>query len=339
MILREHVPLSSLTTLRVGGSVRFVAVCETREDVQEALAFARARLLPWSVLGEGSNVLASDEGYEGVILSMRIPGIALAAQDGAVLLTAGAGVSWDALVREAAAQGLWGLENLAGIPGTVGASPVQNIGAYGMEVKDTLHEVHAIDATTGEERVFPREACGFGYRESRFKREPDLVIVAVSFVLRKGGEPQVGYKDLALAAAEGIDLSTPESIGNAVRTIRARKFPDLALVGTAGSFFKNPTIPAADFDRLKEEYTDLPGFPNEHGVKIPLAFVLDHMLNLKGYAEGNIALFEKQPLVLVANGGASANEIEAFADGVARRVHDATGIRIEREVRSFPHEG
>lgn len=338
MILEEHVPLSSRTTLRVGGSARFVVECSSVEDVRDALAFAKEHALPWGVLGEGSNVLAHDTGYEGVVLLMRIPEIIETVQNGAVLLSAGAGVSWDALVRYAAARELWGIENLAGIPGTVGASPVQNIGAYGTEVKDTLHDVRAIDADTGKERVFTNAECAFGYRESRFKKEPNLVITSVSFLLRKDGEPQVAYKDLQVAAAEGKDLSSPESIGNAVRTIRARKFPDLSLVGTAGSFFKNPTIPATDFDTLKQQHADLPGFPNEQGVKVPLAFVLDHVLNLKGYTEGNVSLFEQQPLVLAAKDGATADEIDTFANRIAARVHEATGIRIEREVRSFPVE-
>lgn len=336
MIIRENVPLSSLTTFRVGGNARFVTECESKEDVKDALVFAREQKLPWSVLGEGSNVLAKDGGYPGVVIAMRIPDTAAVESDQGILLTAGAGVHWDTLVHDAAARGLWGLENLAGIPGTVGAAPVQNIGAYGMEVKDTLYEVHVINARTGEEQVFANDACDFGYRESRFKKEPELVIVSVSFLLQRDGEPQIGYKDLAAAAAQGIDLTTPESIGNAVRAIRARKFPDLSVVGTAGSFFKNPTIPGVTYDTLKERYPDMPGFPNEHGVKIPLAYVLDHILDLRGYTEGNISLFTQQPLVLVTHEGATEEEIDTFADAIEARVREATGIAIEREVQSFP---
>ncbi len=336
MSIQENVPLSSLTTLRVGGRARFVAECRTKEDVQEALLYAREHSLPWSVLGEGSNVLAGDNGYQGIILLVRIPGITETAHNGAVLLSVGAGVNWDTLVRDAAARTLWGLENLAGIPGTVGAAPVQNIGAYGAEVKDTLHEVHAIDASTGKERIFTNTECAFGYRESRFKKEPNLIITSVSFLLSKDGTPQVGYKDLANALAEGVDLSSPESIGDAVRAIRTRKFPDLTQVGTAGSFFKNPTISEEAYTSLKKRYPDLPGFPNEHGVKVPLAFILDHVLNLRGYTEGNVSLFERQPLVLVTQDGATADEVDAFAHSVAERVMRATGIKIEREVRNFP---
>lgn len=336
MIIRENVPLSSLTTLRVGGSARFLAECTTPEDVQEALAFARERKLPWNVLGEGSNVLAHDDGFEGVVLAMRIPGITIQERDDGALLSVGAGVSWDVLVKEAALRGLWGLENLAGIPGTAGAAPVQNIGAYGTEVKDMLYEVHAIDVGTGQMQTFPNEECGFGYRESRFKKERNLIIVGVSFLLKRNGVPRLSYKDLAVAAAEGADHGTPEAIGNMVRAIRARKFPDLKLVGTAGSFFKNPTIPLDTFEELKERYADIPGYPNEHGVKIPLAFVLDHALNLSGYTEGNVSLFAQQPLVLVAEEGATAGEVDAFADRITARVQEEIGINIEREVQMFP---
>lgn len=336
MIIRENVFLASLSTLRVGGAARYVLECESGEDVAEAAAFAEEHSLPWSVLGEGSNVLASDEGYDGVVVAVRIPGITVVDSNESVMLIVGAGVSWDALVVEAAARNLWGLENLAGIPGTVGAAPVQNIGAYGAEVKDTLQSVEVFDTQTKVIRTFTREECAFGYRDSRFKHDARFVILSVSFRLSKSARPNIAYKDLTTALAQGVVLDTPRTIGNEVRAIRARKFPDLRKVGTAGSFFKNPTISEEAYTSLKEQYADLPGFPNEHGVKIPLAFILDHVLNLRGYSEGNISLFEHQPLVLVAHNGATAREVNTFANNIAARVMNATGINVEREVRNFP---
>lgn len=336
MIIHEYVPLASLSTLRAGGSARYVLECETREDALEALAFAEERNLPWNALGEGSNVLASDEGYDGVVIALRISGVTATDTNESVILTAGAGVNWDTLVREAAARDLWGLENLAGIPGTVGAAPVQNIGAYGAEVKDTLHTVEVFDTENGTIKVFTNEECGFAYRDSRFKHDKRYIILSVSFRLLKAGEPDLGYKDLTTALEQGIALDTPSEIGDAVRAIRAHKFPDLTQVGTAGSFFKNPTISEEAYASLKKRYADLPGFPNEHGVKVPLAFILDHVLNLRGYTEGNVSLFERQPLVLVTRDGATAAEVDAFAHSVAERVMRATGIKIEREVRNFP---
>ncbi|MES2931073.1 MAG: UDP-N-acetylmuramate dehydrogenase [Patescibacteria group bacterium] len=336
MIIRENVTLASLTTLRVGGDAHFVIECIRPEDIVSGIQFAKERSLPWSVLGSGSNVLAKDEQYDGVVLLVRIPGIAAVESEDTVTLSVGAGVEWDTLVREAAARELWGLENLAGIPGTVGAAPVQNIGAYGAEVKDTIRSVDVFDTEKGETYSMDAEDCAFAYRDSRFKRDSRFVILGVSFSLIRFAAPNIEYKDLQAAREQGRDLSTPGAIGDAVRAIRARKFPDLSVAGTAGSFFKNPTIPQKSFDVLKERYEALPGFPNEQGVKIPLAFILDQVLNLRGYAEGNVSLFENQPLVLVTESGATQKEIDVFVAGIAARVHDATGVTIEREVRNFP---
>lgn len=336
MITRENVPLSSLTTLRVGGKAKTVIDCERREDIEGMVKFIQEQNLPWSVLGEGSNVLAQDEGYEGVVIAMRIQGIQAVETGDVVVLTAGAGVSWDDLVRTAAVRGLWGIENLAGIPGTVGAAPVQNIGAYGVEVKDTLSSLEVFNMDTASVEIIDNTECYFGYRDSRFKHDAHLVILSVSFRLLKTGKPNIQYKDLAAALEQGVDVSTPAAIGDAVRSIRARKFPDLTEVGTAGSFFKNPTISPVVYESLKERYADIPGFPNEEGVKIPVAFILDHVLNLRGYTMGNISLFQNQPLVLVAGPGATSREIDTFAKSIAAKVLDSTGIVIEREVRNFP---
>lgn len=336
MIVSENVSLSTHTTLRVGGSARFFIECTSGEDVRSALAFAVEHKLPWSVLGDGSNVLATDGTFDGVVIAIRIPGITSVDADEEVFLTAGAGVSWDALVLEAAVRGLWGLENLAGIPGTVGAAPVQNIGAYGAEVNDTLQEVSVLDTWTDEIRILVKDECAFGYRDSIFKSTNQFVILSATFRLKKTAVPSIAYKDLRDAQAQGMDLSTPASIGEAVRAIRARKFPDLTLVGTAGSFFKNPTISEEAYASLKKQFADMPGFPNETGVKIPAAFILDHVLGLRGYTEGNVSLFENQPLVLVALNGATQKEINTFANSIATRVHDVTSITLEREVRNFP---
>ena len=337
MELQEHVRLSVLTTLRVGGAASFLARCKSEEDVRAALAFANERGLPWRVLGGGSNVLAADEGFAGVIIRMELDGSAFdPVQDDAVIATLGAGVGWDTFVRESAARGLWGVENLAGIPGTVGAAPVQNIGAYGSETKDTIVEVRALDTRTGQLRILPSEACGFGYRDSRFKQDASLIILSVSFRLSYDAGPKLTYADLARAQEAGADLSSPAAVGETVRAIRAKKFPDLSAIGTAGSFFKNPVITKDAYDALVGRYPELPSYPATNGVKIPLAFILDRVIGLRGYRDGSVALFEAQPLVLVAHEGATARDIDAFANDVASRVHDATGITIEREVRLLP---
>lgn len=336
MITREGIPLASLSTLRVGGLARYVCEVTSQEEVRSALAFARVQGLPWRVLGGGSNILASDRGFSGVIILMRARGITETRDGEETVLTVEAGESWDGFVRAAAARGLWGIENLAGIPGCVGAAPVQNIGAYGTEVRDTIREVEVLDTQSGEIYSISGTDCGFGYRESRFKTEPGLIILRVSFALREEGSAQAGYADLRQLLENGSDLSTPTLVGDAVRTIRARKFPDLATHGTAGSFFKNPVIGEEVFAALTTMHTALTGYPAEGGIKIPLAFVLDKMLGLRGHRVGNVELFQNQPLVLVAHEAATADEIDAFAKSIEQKVFDATKIRIEREVRSFP---
>lgn len=335
MRIEEGVALDGLTTLRVGGAARYALTVESIDDLNAALAFVRERGMPFVVLGEGSNVLAPDDGYDGAVILMRIPGIRFEDAGNATLVTAGAGESWDTFVSACAARGLWGIENLAGIPGTVGAAPVQNIGAYGMELKDALEVVEAFDVETGQSVLLDPNACAFGYRDSRFKHESRLIITRVSFRLSANGVPRIGYADLKAAAADGKDLSTPSAIGETVRAIRARKFPDLSLFGTAGSFFKNPVISQERFAELAAKYGAVPSFPQENGIKVPLAYILDHVLSLRGYRSGPTFLFGNQPLVLVADPGASARDVDALARELETRVHEATGISIEREVRDL----
>lgn len=335
MILRERVPLSTLTTLRVGGEARYVADVANESEVREALRFAREHALPWYVLGSGSNMLASDAGYSGLIIRMLLPRLAFTEEADHVLVVAEAGVPWDALVTEACVRGLWGLENLAGIPGTCGAAPVQNIGAYGSELADTLVYVEVLDPETEEVSRLSKEECMLGYRDSRFKREQSLIIVRVALSLRQEGGARLGYKDLAKAESEGVALSTPLEVATAVRAIRAQKFPDLTKEGTAGSFFKNPTLSKEAFETLQARYPELPGYEGPGGVKISLAWILDRVLSLKGMAVRGARLFEAQPLVIAMTAGARAEDVEELANTVAARVQVETKIVIEREVRSL----
>ncbi len=256
--------------------------------------------------------------------------------DASVEVIAAAGVAWDALVRAAAAHELWGIENLAGIPGTVGAAPVQNIGAYGAECANTFAWLECYDTVSNTLLRFDAEACGFGYRESRFKREPNLIILRVALRLTRTGTPNTAYPDLQRLAADGEPLDTPQAIGEAVRRVRSRKFPDLSRNGTAGSFFKNPTITTNAYAHLKLRYSELPGFETSAGIKIPLAWILDHVLSLRGFTHGRAWLFENQPLVLVTEFGATAEDVNTLAEIVIEKVFVATGVMIEREVQSLP---
>lgn len=335
MMVREQVPLRELTTFKVGGLARFVCECASLDDIEEAVFFAESHHIPFTVLGEGSNVLARDKQYEGVVIQMRVPDVSYEDQNDAVLVTAGGGVSWDALVRESVEGGLWGLENLAGIPGTVGATPVQNIGAYGAELQSLFVRARVFDAGTKTWTSFDREACQFAYRDSVFKHNRALVIGEVTLKLSRMGAPQLGYSDLRALVQAGKILDTPSAIAENVRRVRSYKFPDLKLHGTAGSFFKNPIIESEVFASLCSRYGAIPSYPATGGIKVPLAFILDHILGLRGYREGRVSLFGNQPLVLVADTGATAADIDAFANGIAQRVFEATGISIEREVQTL----
>lgn len=335
MKIEEQVPLRTLTSLRVGGEARYVYTCESIEEVKEAVAFAKENNLPWYVLGGGTNVLARDEGYRGVIIRPDIRGITFTEEDDQVLVEVGAGEVWDTFVDEVGRCGLWGIENLAGIPGTVGASPVQNIGAYGTELKDIFHFAKVCNAETGAVERLEKDACAFAYRDSIFKHNKNLIVLSVAFLLRKDGTPQLSYKDLAKAKESGEDLSTPSKVAHVVRAIRAKKFPDTQTHGTAGSFFKNPIITTALYDTLTAKYGEIPSFPSVAGIKIPLAFVLDSLLQLRGYRKGTVWLYSAQPLVLVADAGSTQKDIDALADEVVEKVKTTTNIFIEREVQTL----
>jgi UDP-N-acetylmuramate dehydrogenase len=353
MTLTENVSLAALTTFRIGGTARYIAVCESVEDLQTALAFARERGLPWYVIGGGSNILANDKGYEGVIIQPLLKGLhfkdATENSEGtenniktpdSMLVECGAGEVWDSFVQECTERNLWGLENLAGIPGWVGGAPVQNIGAYGVDVSQTIHYVDVLNTKTNELERITNTECAFGYRDSIFKNgpasKPLFIIVRVAFLLQKEGSPQTSYTDLAAYEEKNGVLENPIPIARAVREIRSSKFPDLRETGTAGSFFKNPTISADVYAALLAKYPGIPGFPAEGStgsVKVSLAWILDKVLGMRGYAQGSVRLFEQQPLVLVAEKGATAIDVNALAKEVEEKVFNETNIRIEREVR------
>ncbi|MDE1966016.1 MAG: UDP-N-acetylmuramate dehydrogenase, partial [Patescibacteria group bacterium] len=295
------------------------------------------RGLPSYVLGGGSNVLAADDGYAGVIIRMNVPGIAEeAVAEDAARLIAGAGVSWDTLVAEAARRGLWGVENLAGIPGTAGAAPVQNIGAYGTELSGSLEWIDAVPAAADRVERLAAAELALAYRDSRLKREKGWTVLRIALRLRRDGAPMLAYRDLASRKEAGEPLRTPAEVGRAVREIRAGKFPDLSVSGTAGSFFKNPVIRSAEAKALAERYPGLPVYPaDEETSKVSLAWILDCVLDARGLSVGGARLFERQPIVIVAGDGATAKDVELLAETVARRVEEATGISIEREVRTL----
>ena len=336
-IVKEHVLLAPYTTLGVGGAADYFAEVANEEDLRRVMTWAHERALPIIILGGGSNALVGDSGVRGLVLRVTFSDVTFMYADTSVRVTAGAGVVFDELIATVTAKKIWGLENLSSIPGTVGAVPVQNVGAYGVEVKDVIESVTVYDVETGIVTDLPNHLCAFGYRDSLFKRPEGkkYIIVRVTFLLSSTPQPKLSYKDLQELFT---DTAVPEveHVREAVRSIRSSKFPDIRVVGTAGSFFKNPTIPKETHTQLLEQYPGLPGYAaGNDEVKIALGWVLDHVCGLKGYTQGNVGLYEKQALVLVCKKGCTADEIKKFSQEVIDVVYEKTEIRVEREVVLF----
>lgn len=332
----EQVSLADHTTLHIGGHARYFCTVTTREELREALQWARAQGERWCVIGEGSNILFEDTGFPGLIIKNAINGITHTASPAGITLTVGAGVLLDDLVAYTTHEGWWGLENLSGIPGTVGATPVQNVGAYGVEIGDLITEVAIYDSANDVFGTLTKESCGFAYRHSIFK-EPagaHLVVVGVSLCLPHAAGPQITYRDLAVATKDtDSDALTPAEVRNHVIHIRAGKFPDWHVVGTAGSFFKNPIVPRDVYERMVRTYPDIPAHAEADGrMKLSLGWILDHVCHLRGVRDGAVGLYEKQALVLVNYGNATAHEVRTFAQKVSACVQEKIQIAIEWEV-------
>jgi UDP-N-acetylmuramate dehydrogenase len=327
-ILRD-VPLSSRTTFGVGGDALFVVEGATVEDIREARRIAQTENIPFLVLGGGSNILADDGQMRAVFFTLTSGDIRL---DGETLI-ADAGASWDSVVALSVAEGLWGIENLSDIPGTVGGACVQNIGAYGAALSETLAWVDAYDTAHDKVVRLSARECAFGYRDSLFKREPArFVIMRAALTLKKEGAPATHYRDLQ--ETFGTHIPTLREVRAAVLKIRSVKFPDLAREGTAGSFFKNPILTPKEAEALRALFPDVPLFdtPEQDGVKVPLAWFLDRVLRLRGFALGPVRCFEKQPLVIVASRAAHAKDVRALAAHVMRVVEEKIGIALVPEV-------
>ncbi len=334
MKLHENVPLAQYTTFKIGGPARFFCVVMSGPGLIEAVALAQKEKKRILVLGGGSNILISDAGFPGVVIKNEIMGKGIVPLgDGKFKLSVGAGEMWDEVVQTAVDNGLYGIENLSAIPGTAGAAPVQNIGAYGSEVADTVLSVRALDTKTMKYVEFSNKKCHFGYRDSIFKHKKGrYIIIQVDFKLSKNGKVNIGYKDLKEYFGERKDPSLPE-VRDAVIDIRWKKLPDWKMWGTAGSFFKNPIISKAKYDKLKAVHPKLPGYPEPADrVKVPLGWILDHICHIKGHMADNVGSYENQALVFVTKPGATAMQVVSRAQKLMEMVERETGIKIEAEV-------
>ncbi|WCJ61198.1 UDP-N-acetylmuramate dehydrogenase [Fontisphaera persica] len=331
--IRENEPLSRHTTLRVGGPARYWVEVAGEAELREAAAWAADASLPLFVLGGGSNVLASDHGFPGVVVHMASRGATFADVGGAyVRVIAEAGEEWDALVAEAVERNLAGWETMALIPGTLGGAVAGNIGAYGAEIKDTLEWVEAMNRRDGKLARFSLADCQMQYRHSFFKTPAgrEWAVVRASFLLQRGAPPRLDYPELRARLTS--PKPTLAEVRQTVIHIRQAKLPDWQKVGTAGSFFKNLRLDPEDFQQLRRRYPELPGYAEADGrIKVPLGYILDKICGLRGWGWGKVRFHERQALVLINEGGTAA-DIAQLAHEAARRVREATGLAIEWEV-------
>ena len=334
------VGLASLTTMGVGGAAEWFGTLTSVAHVQEACAWAGDRGVPLTVMAGGSNLIVSDRGVPGLVVRVEIPGVQLAWDGGALRAAAGAGVSWDALVAEVVAAGGWGAECLSGIPGSVGATPVQNVGAYGQEVSQVIEAVDAVDRLTGEAVHLPVGACAFAYRTSRFRStdRDRYIIVGVRFGFgREAGA--YTYPDLTRAlAARHVQRPEPADVREAVLGIRRAKGmvvdPTDPDTRSAGSFFLNPVIDR----RLAERLPELAGgeippmFPAESGrVKVPAAWLIERAGGHRGMVAGRAGLSTRHTLAIINRGGATSDEIVDLAVSLKCRVVDLFGVWLTPE--------
>jgi UDP-N-acetylmuramate dehydrogenase len=343
MQVLEEVPLAPYTTFQIGGPARWFAEAASEDDIAAGIVFAGERGLPLFVLGGGSNLLVSDAGFSGFVLRIALRGIAATGANGRSIVSAAAGEDWDGLVAYAVAGAFAGVECLSGIPGTVGGTPVQNVGAYGQEVSQTIVTVRAFDRQTAQFVDLPASACGFSYRRSIFNstERGRYIVSRVDYALRTDAPANFAYADLSrYFAARGMLTPTLTEVREAVRTIRAQK--GMLLVAgdadcrSAGSFFKNPIVPVSVLDSLAQELgvekPTIPAYPAQAGeVKLSAAWLIERAGFAKGYALGNAGISSRHTLALINRGGASAREVVALRDQVIDAIWSRFAIRLEPE--------
>jgi UDP-N-acetylmuramate dehydrogenase len=342
--IQENVPLAAFTTFDVGGPARYFAQVSSETDAVSALAFAREKGLDHIVLGGGSNVLISDEGFPGLVILNRIKGVTIDEAGGNVLANVGGGEDWQDFTDLCVARDWQGVECLAGIPGTVGASPVQNIGAYGQEVSQVISRVHCLETATGKAVSFDNEECTFRYRESIFntRETGKYLVLSVTFKLIKAGAPAIKYRELE-ERLSGIPSPTLADVRDAVIAIRAGKG---VLVRTgyeafksAGSFFKNPIVTQSQFNHIESIVAGNGSsttwcWPLPNGdVKISAAYLIQRSGFEKGYRQGKVGISPYHTLILINGDGASARELVDFAAGVQQRILDSFGVLLKPEAR------
>ena len=332
-ILTDH-PLEKYNTFGIDVKAKLFVEINSVEDINELLRSKEFINEPKFILGGGSNLLFTKD-YGGFICKISIPGIIVIEEDDqTVLIEAGAGVLWDDLVSYAIENNYGGIENLILIPGTVGAAPIQNIGAYGQELAKTFHSVNGVLVESGMTKIFIKDECKFGYRDSIFKNElkNKFIITSVRLVLNKNPKAHLIYQEVKIGIEDqNIINPTIKDVSLIITKIRRAKLPDPKELRNAGSFFKNPVIPLEMYKSISDTYPDLKCFPvNDDNVKIPAAWLIEKC-GLKGKRKGNVGTYKNQPLVIV-NYGATGKEVLDFATMIRESVDEMFNISLEFEV-------
>jgi UDP-N-acetylmuramate dehydrogenase len=335
MTVQTNVSLKPYNTFGIDATAKFFVEVSSIEQLQATLQNPEYQGIERLILGGGSNLLLTKD-FDGIVIKIAIKGIEKFKEDDEnIWLKVGAGEVWHDLVMYCVSHNYAGVENLSLIPGTVGAAPMQNIGAYGIEIKEVFESLEAIEIKTGKSRIFTKDECQFGYRESIFKHavKGEYVIVNVSFKLSKTPVYHVEYGAIKdTLAVMGINQLSIKAISDAVISIRQSKLPDPAEIGNAGSFFKNPEIPKAQFDLLKEQFPTIPSYPvNEITVKVPAGWLIEQA-GWKGQRFGNIGVHAKQALVLVNFGGGKGNDIKELSQKIQDSIKEKFGIQLSAEV-------
>jgi UDP-N-acetylmuramate dehydrogenase len=330
MTVSPDYDLKHLNTFRLPCCAKFFVELNQLADVVDSASYLKTQQVKYLILGGGSNVILP-QGYLGLVIHNKLLGIELISHhDDYVIVEAMAGENWDYFVAHCLTQGWYGLENLSLIPGTVGASPIQNIGAYGVEVKQFIDYVKVYDLLEERFITLTNTQCQFGYRNSIFKRQPQLLVLAVGFKLLRRPKLNLGYKDI-VQALDGIANPSPAMLRDVVVAIRKAKLPDPAIVGNVGSFFHNPIVSTKTAEQLKFRYDKLPIYPlDANSVKISAGWLIDN-LGLKGHVKGNIAVYAKQALVLINTGNATQAELLDFAAMIQQKITDNYGVSLNIE--------
>ena len=335
MLIQENFNLKNFNTFHISAYARYFSEVLSIDDLLQALAFSQQNNLPFMIIGQGSNLLFKED-YIGLVIELNIRGIEVVEKaEDHIYVKALCGENWHNFVRHCLQQGYFGLENLSLIPGTVGAAPVQNIGAYGVEVSDFLYELEALEIASGKLQTFTKNDCQLNYRHSIFKAElkDQFVITSVTFKLLKRSQPNLSYPALRDALKDiPEDKINPQVISDAVCDIRMSKLPDPVELGNAGSFFWNPIISKDKYLNLKRSHPDIVAYPYEEAYKLAAAWLIDKA-GWKGYREGDVGVHKEHALVLVNFGAASGAELYNLSVRIQQSVQEMFGIELQPEVR------